>query len=152
MRFTWAAASLLSICTVLTGQNQNRAAVLPLEQARSIPQLTAHDKINRHTGRTLSKPEIDALEADLPQVSKLDAPNWSSKVHIEHPENYYRQYIGIFWDKQPAIYINALCDDPPPTDWKARIYMVADGATCFWQAVYVPATRQFVLFSINGRA
>jgi len=54
--------------------------------------------------------------------------------------------------QRKSIYVNAFCDNPPPATWKKQIYVVVDGWTCYWQAIYDPATKEFSSLTINGRA
>jgi hypothetical protein len=77
---------------------------------------------------------------------------WPAIVRIEHPERYFRQYIGVSHREQRRIYINAFCIDPPPSDWRTHLYTVIDGATCFWQALYDPITKTISDLTINARA
>jgi hypothetical protein len=99
-----------------------------------------------------STEDIDGLEANLVQVTALKITGWSSNIHIEYPERYFRQYIGVSHRKQHRIYVNAFCDDPPPPDWRTHLYVVIDGATCYWQALYDPVTKTFSNLTINARA
>lgn len=99
-----------------------------------------------------SKAEIDGLEAGLSVVSKMKVKGWPSNIHIERPERYFRQYIGVSHQRQRRIYINAFCVNPPPSDWLIHLYAVIDGATCFWQALYDPLTKSFSNLTINARA
>jgi hypothetical protein len=73
-------------------------------------------------------------------------------IRIELPEQYFRQYIGVSHRKQRRIYINAFCDNQPPSDWRDHLYTDIDGATCYWQAVYDPVTKTFSNLTINARA
>jgi hypothetical protein len=80
------------------------------------------------------------------------AIGWSSNIRIEHPEQWLRQYIGVSPRKQRRIYINAFCDNQPPSDWRDHLYTVIDGATCYWQALYDPVPKTFSNLTINARA
>jgi len=73
-------------------------------------------------------------------------------VRIDHPERYFRQYVPVLRSGRKYVYINALCDEPPPEYWRERLVVVADGATCYWQALYDPATRRYSHLMINARA
>ena len=98
-----------------------------------------------------SSSDIASLESGLSRISDLTAVNWRSSVRIEHPRSYFRQYIGVSNKRAPRIFINAFCDDAPP-NWHNRLVIVMDGGTCFWQALYDPATKKFSDLTINGRA
>jgi hypothetical protein len=53
------------------------------------------------------------------------------------------QYVGVVRSGQKLIYVNAFCVAQPPPDWRDPLYVVDDGATCFWQALYDPVPRRF---------
>ena len=63
-----------------------------------------------------------------------------------------RQYVGVRHHGVHRIYVNAFRDDPPPSDWKKRMYVVIDGATSYWHAFYDPETGTFSELTINPRA
>jgi hypothetical protein len=148
--------SLLSIAVLLLAgaaqvPKEQRYAVLPSRSVPRIPARVMHD-VDSYGSWEPSKSEIDGLESDLPHVSELRITGWSSNIHIEHPEEYFRQYVGVSHRGQRRIYVNAFCVDPPPSDWRDHLYVVVDGATCFWQALYDPIARTFSDLTINARA
>lgn len=100
-----------------------------------------------------TKADIDGLETNLSQVSSLQAENWKSpKIRIEHPEKYFRQYVAIIQSGKRKIYVNAFCEREDLAQWRKHLVIVDDGGTCFWQALYDPATKKFSHLRINGRA
>ena len=131
---------------------ESRFVVLPSHSVPNIPARVMHD-VDSYGSWEPSITDIDGLEAGLDQVSALKITGWSSSnIHIEHPERYFRQYIGVSHRKQRRIYVNAFCDDPQPSDWRVHLYFVVDGATCYWQALYDPVTKTFSNLTINARA
>jgi hypothetical protein len=58
---------------------------------------------------------------------------------------------GTSCGKMP-LYLNAFCDENPPAYRRQRRVIVADGATCYWQAFYDPATKKYSHLTINARA
>jgi len=97
--------------------------------------------------------EIQSLEAELTQISELKIRGYeSTRLRIEHPETYFGQYVGVKHNGKRRIYINAFCDDPPPSDWRSLLYVAVDGATCDWHAFYDPDTKSFSDLTINARA
>jgi hypothetical protein len=96
--------------------------------------------------------DIAKAEAGITQIAMLKAEGWSYTVHIEHPERYFRQYVPIRHAGTNILYVNAFCDEHPPADWRKRLIIVADGATCYWQAFYDPATKKYSHLTINARA
>ena len=146
----------LSFCVLLLAgadrvPQEPRYVVLPSRSVPNIPARVMHDVDSYGTWEP-STADIGGLEAGLAQVSALKITGWSSNIRIEHAERYFRQYIGVSHRKDRRIYINAFCDDPPPSDWRTHLYTVIDGATCYWQALYDPATKTFSNLTINARA
>jgi hypothetical protein len=84
--------------------------------------------------------------------SQFQIYGWDLRIHIEHPEQYFRQYIAVKVSGQNRIFVNSFCDETPPSDWHDKLYVVTDGATCFWQALYDPATKLFSNLRIDARA
>jgi hypothetical protein len=128
-----------------------RFVVLPSHSVATIPARVMHD-VDCYASWEPSTVDINGLEAGLAHVSELRITGWSSNIRIEHPEQYFRQYIGVSHRKQRRIYINAFCDNKPPSDWRDHLYTVIDGATCYWQALYDPVTKTFSSLTINARA
>jgi hypothetical protein len=131
----------LAICC--QGQSSSRFVVLPLSAASGLESSGTWQP---------TKADIDGLEASLSQISSLKAENWpaSSKIRIDHPEQYFRQYVAVIRGGREEIYINALCRQIPMSDWRKGLIGVDDGGTCFWQALYVPETKQYSGLRING--
>ena len=92
------------------------------------------------------------LEASLPLVPLLRAENWLPRydLRIDHPEQYFRQYIPVINQGKRLIYVNAFRDEIP--GWRQRLVVISDGGACCWQAYYDPAAHTFLLFRINGEA
>lgn len=122
------------------------------EQAIQFVVLPAHvaKGISRQGTWKPTKADIEGVEANISQVSNLKAEGWSPAIHIDHPERYFRQYVPILRDKQKMVYVNAFCD--APAYWRTQLVVVADGATCYWQALYNPATKKYSHLMINARA
>ena len=137
---------LLILILVLTAhsqpQQEQRYVLLPPSAARMIA--------NQGTWKP-TQADIDGAEASIAQIASLKAQGWSAAIRIDHPEKYFRQYVPIIRAGKKSIYVNAFCDEPP-TDWRSQLVIVADGATCFWQALYDPATKTYSTLTINARA
>jgi hypothetical protein len=125
---------LLFLTTASVGQYDKRAAVLsPLEgwEVGGIWHPTKED--------------IAGLEASLEQISHMNAENYpkNNNVHIDHPERYFRQYVGVIRGWKRRIYVNAFCGEfPPEPGWQKRLVDILDGGTCVWQAVFGPQREQ----------
>ena len=102
---------------------------------------------------TPSRADIEGLEARLSVVSGLKIRGYeSTALRIDRPEKYFRQYVGVRHGGRHQIYINAFCDDPPPSNWKKTFYVVIDGDLGYWHAFYDPDTKTFSDLTINPRA
>jgi hypothetical protein len=98
-------------------------------------------------------PDIGDLEIKLSGISALKIRGYeSTNLRIEHPEKYFRQYIGVRHRGKHQIYINAFIDDPPPSNWQRTFYVVIDGGMGCWHAFYDPKTKTFSELTINPRA
>jgi hypothetical protein len=91
------------------------------------------------------------MESRLSRVSRLGSKSGIIGEQIEHPEKYYRQYVGIVVKDRRLIYINAFCDEQPPSGWRERVVDVCDGG-CSWGAVYDVTTGDFADLEMNGIA
>ena len=98
--------------------------------------------------------DIDSLERNLSLVSRLKAENWpaDSRITIDHPERYFRQYIAVIQKGKKLIYVSAFCDQIPVASWRQEFIQINDGGSCCWQAYYDPAKREFSALRINGVA
>jgi hypothetical protein len=134
----------LALLTVMgaEGQQEQRFVVLPVRAAAGIA--------NSGTWQP-TKADLDGLEANLSQISGLKADGWNASVHIDHPEQYFRQYVAIIRAGRMTIYVNAFCDKQPLSYWRDRLVVVDDGATCYWQALFDPTTKKFSALTINAR-
>jgi hypothetical protein len=140
---------------VLTGVAQTpqgqRYVVLSSNSESKFPPRLAWDQGSYGSWKPSSE-DIQSVEISLYRISEMNIAGWPPQVRIEHPERYFRQYVGVSNRGERRIYINAFCDDPPPSDWRKRLHVVIDGATCYWQALYDPATKTFSNLTINARA
>ncbi len=129
-----------------------RYAVLPPHSQATILPVLQWDK-GSYASWTPSQTDIEGLESKLSQISELKIRSWeSTSIRIEHPEKYFRQYVGVKHHGKREIYINAFDDDPPPPGWRTRLYVVVDGDIGYWHAFYDPDTKTFSDLTINARA
>jgi hypothetical protein len=148
--------TILAAALLLTGTPYNRAqhseryVLLPSREVESIP-TRKHDEVFKKTGWKPTATDIASLERSLPQITALQSDGWNTKVRIDHPEKYFRQYVAVSLAGTNLIYVNAFCEYPPPPSWRDQLYWVDDGATCYWQALYDPANKTFSHLTINDR-
>jgi len=91
------------------------------------------------------------MESHLSRIAGLRTESGIIGVQIEHPDRYYRQYLGIIIENRKFVFINAFCDDKPTEDWTDRIVDVCDGG-CSWGVVYDVETGKFSHLEMNGVA
>jgi len=147
-------AWVLLLCMLVAAQTPavERYVVLPPRSQPSIPPVLLWDE-GSYASWTPSKADIESIEQRIPQISKLKIRSYeSTHLRIENPEKYFRQYVGVRHNGKRRIYINAFCDDSPPPDWRLRLYVVIDGATCYWHVFYDPESNTFSDLTINARA
>ena len=158
---TWKrVAAILSVCLITGafGQQVQRSTVLPMSEAKAVATRFPKRGPNRISGAwELTKADIDSLEVDLSQISGLPKKNKAPWMQIDHPENYFRQYVGVLQAGQKRVYVSAFCqfmdgDSPTSPEWKNHVLLVSDGGNCFWQALYDPSSRRFLELWVNGRA
>jgi hypothetical protein len=78
---------------------------------------------------------------------------WDSRVHIEHPVEYFRQYVAVKVAGRNKIFVNAFrWPEPPPANWREHLHVVFAGDIDYWQALYDPSTETFSNLRINPRA
>jgi hypothetical protein len=135
---------LLAFISAAQAEQETHYALLASRAAKSIDAV--------QTAWSPSKADIANAEEGITQIALLKAEGWSYAVHIEHPERYFRQYVPVRRSGKNVLYVNAFCDENPPAYWRKRLMIVADGATCYWQAFYDPATKTYSHLTINARA
>jgi len=146
---------LLFLIPSAPGQQGQRFVLLPAHEAKAVSDRYSRERSERINGSWQpTKADLDGLEKSLPQISKLEIFGWDSRVHIDRPEQYFRQYVAVLVSGKRKIFVNAFCgiNGQPFTDWRDRLVIVSDGDICFWQALYDPATQQFSNLRINARA
>ena len=144
---------LLSVAQDASGQQGQRSVLLPAHEAKAVSDRYSKEWTQKF-GESWqpTQADLDGLEAGLPQIPKLEILGYGSRIHIDHPEQYYRQYVAMLVDGKKKIFVSAFCDEMPPINWRDHLYVVIDGATCYWQALYDPTTKRFSNLRINARA
>jgi hypothetical protein len=144
---------LLLLIHSAPGQQEKRSVLLPAHEAKAVSDRYSREWPEAFDGSwNPSKTDLEGLESSLSQISNLPILGYGSRIHIDHPDQYFRQYIAVTVAGKQRIFVSAFCDDKPPSDWREHLYVVIDGATCDWQALYDPATKQFSNLRINARA
>jgi len=91
------------------------------------------------------------MEARLSRISRLRTQSGITSLKIQHPDRYYRQYLGVMIDSRKFVFINAFCDEKPRETWRERLVDVCGGG-CSWGVVYEVATGEFSHLEMNGVA
>jgi hypothetical protein len=140
---------VLLLPSILFAQGRTTFTVLPESAAKEATRLCrgGFPKFDGTWRPTAAA--VKSIESHLVGVSHLSA---ASGARVEHPKQYYRQYIGIVVGKRKLIYVNALCGSPVSRASlkHKRLVDMCDGGNCFWGAVYDVATQQFSDLRING--
>jgi hypothetical protein len=144
---------LLLFISSVQSQQEKRSVLLPVHELKSVSDRYSSDRSEKYDGTwEPTKADLDGLEKSLPQVSKIKIFGWATKIHIEHPELYYRQYVAVLVAGKKMIFVNAFRYVQEFPQWRDRLVLVHDGDLCFWQALYDPATMRFSNLRINARA
>jgi hypothetical protein len=137
-------------------QTERRSVVLP--QSESKPLLGEKrfaDQAAASGTWAPSQSDVDGLEINLSQIEELSR-KYSPYRRVEHPENYFRQYMGLLVGGRRMIYVNAFCgminNGQPPKGWGEHLEEIMDGGNCVWQSLYDISTKKFIALSVNGRA
>jgi hypothetical protein len=96
--------------------------------------------------------DIDDLNSSLPQISALSSKEPDASRHIDHPDQYFRQYLGVAVNGRKAIFVNAMCSVRPGEEWRKHLMLTSDEGTCSWHASYDPSAQKFSELMINGGA
>ncbi|HEX7294400.1 MAG TPA: hypothetical protein VF251_01525 [Pyrinomonadaceae bacterium] len=92
------------------------------------------------------------MEARFSEINKLTVEECCViGYRVEHPEEYYMQYVGIIVDGKKLIYINAFGATEPSDSWKEKAVVICDGGTA-WGVLYDPQTKKFSKLAVNGIA
>ena len=141
---------VLLLCSTLLGQTKTRFVVLPESAADQVKQLCSRPGPPSFDG--VWKPteaDIRAMESRLSRIADLRTESGIIDVRIKHADRYSRQYVGVIIENRKFIFINAFCDDSPPTYWRERVVDVCDGG-CSWGVVYDVETGKFSHLEMNG--
>ncbi|MGO9336623.1 MAG: hypothetical protein ACLPY1_03850 [Terracidiphilus sp.] len=134
-------------------QQEQRSVLLPAHESKAVSDRYSRERSEKIGGSWQpTKVDLDGLESNLPQISSMKVLGWDSKIHIDHPDRYFRQYVAVLVAGRREVFVNAFCDGQSFPDWRERLVVVIDGGTCYWQALYDPATKQFSNLMINARA
>jgi hypothetical protein len=141
MRTFSVAFLLLFLVPSSPGQQGQRSVLLPGSEAA---------QLGRAGSWQPTQADLDGLEANLSHISDLKAKGWKPAKRIDHPERYFRQYLGLLNAGKRMIFVNAFCNAQSSFDWRSRLLLVMDGGSCYWHVTYDPAAKKFSGLEING--
>ncbi|MEW6730997.1 MAG: hypothetical protein AB1489_06650 [Acidobacteriota bacterium] len=134
------------------GQVQSRSVVLPESAAQELTQICSRPGPPEFEATWLpTAADVQVMEAQLSQISRLRTNGGVVGLHIRKPEKYFRQYVGIVVRGRRLIYINAICGDELSKSWQDSLEIICDGG-CDWGVIYDTVTKKFSDLMINGIA
>jgi hypothetical protein len=93
--------------------------------------------------------DIDDLNSNLLQISALSDKDPDASRHIDHPDQFYRQYLAVVVNGKKTIVVNAMCSVEQGSNWRKQLTLVNDGGKCYWHAVFNPSTQTFSDLNFN---
>lgn len=145
--------AILVMAIAIRAQDKDRSVVLPQKAANEIRHLCSRPGPPKFDSTwQITEADVKNMEANLSRITQLKSASGIRGMRLEHPEAFYRQYVGIVVGKRKLIYINAFCEKSAGVDWHTSLISVCDGGSCFWGAVYDPATGEFSDLQMNGMA
>jgi hypothetical protein len=150
MRKLMIASLLFFLISDAQGQQQ-RFVLLPASEAKTVADFYPKKGPEKIDGAwEATKSDLDGLEANLSHISELRGRGRTTGGYIKDPGKYFRQYTAVLQAGQKRIFINAFCESKPAPVWHDRIYIIMDGGSCVWHALYDPATGKFSGLEMNG--
>lgn len=147
------AIALLYFISGSQGQQEQLSVLLPAREAKTLASLYPKKGPARVSGSwQATTADIEALEANLSHISDFKFKFRSASDHIEHPDQYFRQYVAVLIAGRKRIFVNAFCERQLFRGLRDHLVIVSDGGICFWHALYDPATGKFSELVINGTA
>lgn len=132
-------------------RNEPDFALLPVGETDTFARSIGNAKLRIESWEpTLG--DINDLESNLQQISKLSEELHDPNRRIDDAGQYFRQYLAVEMGGENLIFVNALCriDPAHPNDWRKHLMETEDGGKCYWKAFYNPATHRFANFIVNG--
>ena len=145
-------AVLISCATTLVPPG--RSVVLPASESEALLKSCSRSGPSAVEGLWDVPTDVVAvLEQDLHKLSRLKATGCCSLGgKIRHPEEYFRQYLGLVVGGKRVVYVNAFKLAATHPRWQAAPVGVCDGGSDYWGALYEPESRRFYDLAINGSA
>jgi hypothetical protein len=146
--FLPASLGFLLLPLAIGGQSL-KSVILPSSEVKEISQLCSRNSPIIEGSWNPSVEDVYAMEARLANIEKLPSGKmWRGR--IQHPEQFFRQYVGVIVNGHRAIYINAFPSGT--TYWHSHLVSVCDGGASFWGVLYDVGTRTFSQLEVNGVA
>ncbi|WP_412062893.1 hypothetical protein [Rubrivirga sp. IMCC45206] len=140
----------------------DRSVLLNEEQAEAAVQQCSRAAPTIEGGWTPTPQDVAQLEADLEQVHRLESDECCfGGMEVDDVNAFFRQYVGVVSGGRPMIYVNAFpvtefenwpSDLVALPDWTAEPFIVCDGGSSYWGALYDPERRLFSMLAFNGVA
>ena len=130
-----------------------RSVVLPASESEALKFCSRSGPSTVEGAWEVPTDVVAALEQDLHKLSGLKATGCCFLGgRIRHPEEYFRQYLGLVVGGRHVVYVNAFKSAATHPHWQAAPVGVCDGGSDYWGALYEPESRRFSDLAINGSA
>ena len=130
-----------------------RSVVLPASESEALEFCSRSGPSTAEGAWDVPVDVVAALERDLHKLSRLEATGCCLLGGtIRHPEEYFRQYLGLLVGGRQVVYVNAFRSVATHPHWQAAAVGVCDGGSDYWGALYEPEARRFSDLAINGSA
>ncbi len=144
---------LLGLVATSIPQTNKQSVVLPESVAKELVRYLSYPTFKHFDGTWMPvEADVQTMESRLSRITQLASQSGIKDKRMDHPEGFYRQYVGIMVGKHKFIYINAFCAESSLSYWKQKLVVVSDGGSCFWNVIYDFASGEFSYLQINGYA
>lgn len=117
----------------------------PERDAFALPDGTVVDAESRVPRRA----DVERFEEALPPTGKFTGVPDSPET-VELDEGYVRQYTELVAEGERRLLVQGICDPDGYPEWESRWLVVADGGSCFWEALMDAESGEILRFGFHG--
>jgi hypothetical protein len=101
-----------------------------------------------------TRSDVDSAELNLNEIVGLSRKSRFDWEHIENPERFFRQYVGILEGNRKMIFVNGFflpdANRRSLKYFRVHLFEMADAGSCFWQAEFDVTAKQFVALNVSA--